>query len=189
MSTMTVHLVGFLTANGHPAAFAATVAGLLGLLSVTGRLLLTAAQRRIRLTTIVAAVFTVQTLAALSLPLIGGSTLGAVIAVTGFGLGFGVASLVAPVLLTDRYRTTAYASIAGLLAAAVTLAKATAPLGAAALATQAGYPTTMTTIAAACVLAAIGILARSHSPGPITAIEAVSADATPEGHDSVHTSG
>jgi MFS family permease len=189
MSTMTVHLVGFLTANGHPATFAATVAGLLGLLSVTGRLLLTAAQRRIRLTTIVAAVFTVQTLAALSLPLIGGSTIGAVIAVTGFGLGFGVASLASPVLLADRYGTTAYASIAGTLAAPVTLAKATAPLGAAALATRTGYSTTMTTIAAACVLAAIGILARSDSPGPITATEPVPADATPEGHDSVHTSG
>jgi len=55
MSIMTVHLVGFLTSEGHPATFAATTAGLLGVLSVTGRLTLTGAQRRIRTTTAVAA--------------------------------------------------------------------------------------------------------------------------------------
>jgi len=166
MSTMTVHLVSFLTGEGHPAPFGATVAGLLGLLSVTGRLLLTAAQRRIRLTTVVAAVFTVQALAALSLPVVGSTTAGAVVAVIGFGLGFGVASLASPVLLANRYGTAAYASIAGALATPVTLAKATAPLGAAALATRAGYPTTLTAVAAACLLAAAGIVARSKSPAP-----------------------
>ncbi len=66
MSAMTVHLVGFLTSHGHPAPFAATVAGLLGVLSVTGRLVLTGAQRRIRLPAVVAAVFAVQAAAALA---------------------------------------------------------------------------------------------------------------------------
>jgi MFS family permease len=60
MTTMTVHLVGYLISRGHPATFAATVAGLLGVLSVTGRLLLTATARRIRLHRIVAAVFALQ---------------------------------------------------------------------------------------------------------------------------------
>ena len=55
MSAMTVHLVGFLASKGHAVTLAATIAGLLGLLSVTGRLVLTGAQRRIRLTTVVAA--------------------------------------------------------------------------------------------------------------------------------------
>jgi hypothetical protein len=41
---------------------------------------------------------------------------GAVITVAGFGLGFGLASLATPVLLADRYATTAYATIAGRLA-------------------------------------------------------------------------
>ncbi len=138
MSTMTVHLVGYLVTKGHPATFAATVAGLLGVLSVTGRLLLTAARQRIRLSTVVAVVFTVQAAAALGLLLAAGSRLGAVIAVTGFGIGFGVASLAGPALLADRYGTTAYASIAGTLAAPVTLAKAAAPLTAAALYTTTG---------------------------------------------------
>ena len=69
MSTMTVHIVGFLTNAGHPTTFAA---GLLSVLSVTGRLLLTGDQRRLRLTSLVAVIFTIQAAAALALPAIGG---------------------------------------------------------------------------------------------------------------------
>jgi predicted MFS family arabinose efflux permease len=169
MSTMTVHLVGFLVHQGHPATFAATVAGLLGVLSVTGRLLLTGAQRRLRLPTVVAVVFTVQAVAALSLPMVGAGRAGAALAVVGFGIGFGAASLVKPALLADRYGTTAYATIAGILATPITLAKAAAPLAAAGLQTTAGYPAVLTAVGAACLLAAIGILARADSPAPVPA--------------------
>ncbi|GIF66339.1 putative transporter, MFS family protein [Asanoa ishikariensis] len=167
MSTMTVHLVGFLTDAGHPATFAATIAGLLGVLSVTGRLLLTGAQRRISLTALVAAIFTIQAVAAITLPLLAGTRLGAAAGVTAFGIGFGVASLAAPALLADRYGTSAYATIAGTLAAPVTLAKAAAPLGAAALlAATGGYPPLLAAIGVACVIAAAGILARARTPAP-----------------------
>jgi MFS family permease len=164
MSAMTVHLVGFLVHAGHPATFAATVAGLLGVLSVTGRLVLTGAQRRVRLHLVVAVVFAVQAIAAWSLPVIGGSRFGAIVAVTGFGLGFGVASLASPALLADRYGTTAYASIAGTLATPVTLAKAGAPLAAAALYTATGtYTPVLLTIGASSIIAAAGILTRATS--------------------------
>ncbi|MFU8849565.1 MFS transporter [Micromonospora sp. SL1-18] len=59
-STIGVHLVSYLTSRGHPATFAATAAGLLGVLSVTGRLVLTGARRRLPVTTIVAGVFAIQ---------------------------------------------------------------------------------------------------------------------------------
>jgi predicted MFS family arabinose efflux permease len=167
MSAMTVHLVGFLAANGHPATFAAMVAGLLGVLSVTGRLVLTGARRRLRLTTVVAVVFTTQALAALALPLVAGSRAGAVAGVVAFGIGFGVASLAAPALLADRYGTTGYATIAGTLATPVTLAKATAPLGAAALFAATGnYTVVLAAIGSACLLAATGILTRATAPPP-----------------------
>jgi MFS family permease len=165
MSTMTVHLVGFLTSRGHPATFAATIAGLLGVLSVTGRLLLTAAGRRLRLYRIVAAVFALQAVAAVSLPAVAGSRVGAILGVIAFGLGFGIASLATPQLLADRYGTTAYASIAGTLAAFVTLAKAGAPLAAAGLlATPGGYLTVLLTIGVASLIAVAGILARADRP-------------------------
>ncbi len=167
MSTMTVHLVGFLTDAGHPATFAATIAGLLGVLSVTGRLLLTGAQRRIRLTTLVAAIFVIQAVAAATLPLIAGTRVGATAGVTAFGIGFGVASLAAPALLADRYGTTAYATIAGTLATPVTLAKAGAPLGAAGLLSlTGGYPPILAAVGGACLIAATGILARARTPAP-----------------------
>ncbi|MEV0131734.1 MFS transporter [Dactylosporangium sp. NPDC050688] len=167
MSAMTVHLVGFLVHEGHPATFAATVAGLLGVLSVTGRLVLTAAQRRFRLHRVVALVFTVQAAAALSLPIAGATRLGAVIAVTGFGIGFGVSSLAIPGLLADRYGTTAYASIAGALATPVTLAKAGAPLAAAALYTTTGsYTPVLLTIGTSSIVAVVGILTRATSAPP-----------------------
>ncbi|GIE54438.1 MFS transporter [Amorphoplanes nipponensis] len=167
MSTMTVHLVGFLVSRGHPATFAATVAGLLGLLSVTGRLVLTAAQRRVRLHRIVAAVFAVQATAALSMPLLAGSRTGAVLTVTAFGLGFGIASLATPQLLAERYGTTAYAGIAGALATPVTLVKAGAPLGAAALlGLTGGYTPVLTVVGAASLTAAAGILTRATAPLP-----------------------
>ena len=168
MSTMTVHLVGFLVGEGHPATFAATVAGLLGVLSVTGRLVLTGAQRGARMTTLVAAIFAIQALAALALPLIAASQIGAVLGVTAFGLGFGVASLASPALLAGRYGTTAYATLAGTLASPVTLAKAGTPLAAAALLAATGrYSPVLATIGGICLLATIGILVRAGKPAPV----------------------
>ncbi|MFD0574908.1 MFS transporter [Dactylosporangium darangshiense] len=166
MSAMTVHLVGFLVSRGHPATLAATVAGLLGVLSVTGRLLLTGARRRLPLTAVIAAVFTTQAVAGAALPLLAGSRAGAVGGVVAFGVGFGVASLASPALLADRYGTTAYATIAGTLNTPVTLAKAAAPLAAAALTALTGYGGTLAAIGGACAVAAVGILARAGTPPP-----------------------
>ena len=167
MSTMTIHLVGYLVTEGHPATFAATVAGLLGVLSVTGRLLLTAAGRRFPLSTVVAVVFAIQAAAVVGLLLAAGTRLGAVLAVTGFGIGFGVASLAKPALLADRYGTLAYGSIAGTLAAPVTLAKAAAPLGAAVLYATTSYRPVLAVVGGLCLLAAVGILARAGTPAPV----------------------
>jgi hypothetical protein len=147
-----------------------SVAGLLGILSVTGRLALTGAQRRVRPTTVVAAIFGLQALATASLPLVGGSRLGAVNAVTGFGLGFGAATIARPTLLAERYGTTGYATISGLLTVPVTLAKAGAPLAAAALLhTTGSYTPVWAAIGGCGAVAAIGMLTRASLPPPLTA--------------------
>lgn len=160
LSALTVHLVTYLVDLGHPTVFAATVAGLLGVLSVTGRLAVTGLQRRIRTTTVVAAVFAVQAISAASLPLTGHTTIGAIIGVTGFGLGFGVATIARPAVLAARYDTTGYATIAGLLTVPMTIAKAGAPLAAAVLHTAAGsYSAVVVATAIGCLIAAAGIAA------------------------------
>ncbi|MEV4511227.1 MFS transporter [Dactylosporangium sp. NPDC049525] len=176
MTAMTVHLVGFLTSRGHPVTFAATVAGLLGVLSVTGRLVLTGAQRRIRITTVVAAIYAVQAVAALALLAIGNSRTGAVAGVVAFGLGFGISSLASPALLADRYGTIAYATIAGILTVPITLARAGAPLGAAALHTAGGYTPVLAAIGVACLIAATGIVTRASAPPPVPDTDATNDD-------------
>jgi MFS family permease len=166
MAATTVHLVGLLLHKGHPVTFAATVAGLLGVLSVTGRLFLTGVQRRLPLHRVVAVVFTIQATAATALPLVAGHAVAAVFAVVAFGLGFGVASLVKPALLADRYGTSAYGTIGGILATPVTVARAGAPLAAAGLLALTGYQVTFAAIAVACLVAAVGVLARATDPVP-----------------------
>jgi MFS family permease len=168
MSTMTVHLVGFLTSKGHPATFAATTAGLLGVLSVTGRLVLTGAQRRVRTTTVVAVIFAVQAVAALSLLVVAGTDVGAVTGVIAFGLGFGISSLATPALLAERYGTVAYATLAGILTVPVTLAGAGTPLGAAALHTAtASYTPVLAVVGTGCLIAAAAITTGAGARSPI----------------------
>ncbi|NES27005.1 MFS transporter [Micromonospora terminaliae] len=162
-STMTVHILGYLASRGHPATFAASIAGLLGVLSVTGRLVLTVARRRLAVTTIVAAVFATQAVAVLAMPALAGTPIGAIITVTGFGLGFGIASLATPALLADRYGTAAYATIAGRLTAPITTAKAAAPLVAATVLAHDGYNVLLGVVACACFLAAGGMMIKRGS--------------------------
>ncbi|NJP31907.1 MFS transporter [Micromonospora thermarum] len=105
-------------------------------------------------------------LAVLAMPGLAGTPIGAIVTVTGFGLGFGIASLATPALLADRYGTTAHATIAGRLAACVTIAKATAPLVAATVLAHEGYDTLLGVIASACLLAAVGMLIKRGSRTP-----------------------
>jgi len=159
IAVVTVHLVAALISWGHPAPFAATVAGLFGILSVTGRLATTGLQRRYRTTSIVAAIFALQAVAVAALPIAGRNAVAATVAVTGFGLGFGVAAIAKPVLLADRYDNRRYATIAGLLVVPMTIAKATAPLAAAWLHTTAhGYAGVFAATALICLVAAAALI-------------------------------
>ena len=167
VSLITVHLVAALLSWGHPLSFAATTAGLFGVLSVTGRLVTTALQRRFRTTTVVATVFGVQAVAVAMLPFAGRSSAGAVAGVVGFGLGFGVATIAKPVLLADRYDPRRYATIAATLVVPITIAKATAPLAAAALHTSAGsYTGVFLMTAGLCAVAAAALRVIAERPPP-----------------------
>lgn len=76
-----VLLVAMLRALGHSPGFAATTAGALGVLSVTGRLATTAATRRLSTGSVTAAIFLVQAVGAATLPLAGHNAYGAIICV------------------------------------------------------------------------------------------------------------
>ncbi|MEV4102444.1 MFS transporter [Nonomuraea sp. NPDC049649] len=154
-----VLLVTYLIHLGHSPVFAATVAGLLGVLSVTGRLVTTGLRRRWAAAPVAAAVFAVQGLGALLLPVVGESAAGAVGCVLLFGIGFGVGTITLPYLVAERYGTAAYASLSGRIAMFSVADKAVAPLAAMALAQAVGYGWVMGAVALACVAAAFALVA------------------------------
>jgi MFS family permease len=139
----------------------------IGVLSVTGRLVTTGLRRRYWMTTSVAAIFAVQAAAAAALPVLGGNTVAAIIAVTGFGLGFGVATIAEPALLTDRYDTRRYAAIACLIVVPSTAPLAAAPLAAAWLHGAAhGCGSVFTATAVTCLVAAAALIATPATSTP-----------------------
>ncbi|MFI9598090.1 MFS transporter [Nonomuraea sp. NPDC052265] len=159
VAVVAVVLVTYLIHLGHSPVLAATLAGLLGVLSVTGRLVTTGLQTRLPAALIAAAIYALQGVAALLLPVLGASVAGAIGCVLLFGLGFGVGSITLPHLLVQRYGTAAYATLSGRIAIFSVADKALAPLGAVALAQAVGYTWVMSAVAAVCVTAALSLVA------------------------------
>ncbi|MFI5710576.1 MFS transporter [Kribbella sp. NPDC051620] len=166
LAVMAVHLVTYLTQLGHSPTTAAGLTGLLGLLSVTGRIITTAARRWLPINLVAAGIIALQGVALALLPFIGRAVAGAAISLVLFGLGFGVASIATPAILLDRYGDHGYATIAGILGTPTTISRATAPLGAAALATVTGYRPLILGAAAACLSAGLFlVLTRRRGSG------------------------
>ena len=151
VASVGVLLVSYLRQAGHPPTVAASLAGLLGVLSVAGRLVSTGFAARYGMAAVAAVVFAVQAIGVAGLPHVGASLIGAIACVAAFGVGFGVATIARPAIVADRYGTSRYATITAAITLPVTLAKAAAPAAAAAL-----PPTPfLTTAAVFCVAAAL----------------------------------
>lgn len=157
LAVISVHLVLYLISLGHPPARAATLAGLLGLLSVTGRLVTSVSARWLPMATITAVILFVQGLSISVLPVVGRHVIGAVGCLVLFGLGFGVSSIATPAILLDRYGATGFGTISGMLTTPTTIAKAVGPLAGAGLADALGYRPLILSVAAACALAAVAL--------------------------------
>jgi MFS family permease len=168
LSILAVHLVTYLTQLGHTPTTAASLTGLLGLLSVTGRVITTVARRWLPITLIAAAIIALQGIAIAALPFLGTSVAGAAVSLVLFGLGFGVASIATPAILLDRYGDHGYATIAGILGTPATVSRATAPLAAAALASSVGYPPLVLGAGAACVVAGMTLTLSHRLPSKLT---------------------
>ncbi|NYH91569.1 MFS family permease [Actinopolymorpha rutila] len=157
-----VHLVAYLRELGNPPTVAAGIAGLLGVLSVAGRVVTTAAQRRFRVDAVVALIFVVQAAGLALLPWAGHGVVGAVACVLAVGIGFGVSTIARPAMVAERYGVADYATMAGLMAAILMVTKALAPLGAAWLRTASGSYTpvmvvcSLTSLVGALALVVVG---------------------------------
>lgn len=159
LAVIGVHLVTYLTRLGHSPTTAASLAGLLGLLSVTGRIVTAVLRRWLPIVAITATIIGMQGAALALLPIAGRSVPGAAACLTAFGLGFGLASIAKPAILLGRYGDHGYATIAGILTTPTTIAAAIAPLTAAALATAIGYTPLILTAAASCLCGALALAA------------------------------
>jgi MFS family permease len=160
-STVTVHLVAYLREQHYSAGFAATWTGLIGAMSVTGRIAITVLGRRWPLAATNAIIFAGQAVAVAVLVLTSGPA-GVVAFVVLFGLGVGLISLVRAALVADFYGLTAYASINGVLALPLTIARAAAPVAAAGLRSATGnYRLVMAGVALCSVVASLAMF-RAH---------------------------
>ena len=136
-SALGVHLVSFLVDAGHPVAFAATAAGLVGLFQVPGRVLLAGAGRALPPRLVVPGVFVVG---ALGVALLGlSAATGAVlVAVALLGMSNGMATLARATTVGDLYGPASYGALGGVVAAGNSGARAAGPIAAALLLAWAG---------------------------------------------------
>lgn len=122
-----VHLVPYLIERGYGAEFAATVAGLIGIMALPGRLILTPLGDRLPRAYLTAFIFLLQALALVVL-LTMQSTAGVVVYVILFGAGFGAVTPMRAALVAEFYGPAHYGSISGVLAFCITVARALGPV-------------------------------------------------------------
>jgi hypothetical protein len=106
-STVSVHQVAYLRKQHYSPGFAATWTGLIGAMSVTGRILLTVLGRRWALAAATAVILTLQALAVAILLAMPGPA-GVVAFVVLFGLALRLISLVRAALVAELYGVAAY---------------------------------------------------------------------------------
>ncbi|GAA1578324.1 MFS transporter [Kribbella sancticallisti] len=155
VTVVAVHLVLFLMDLGYRPTVAAGLTGLLGICSISGRLVISALGRWLDESSITARLFLLQGIAIAALPIVGDHPLGAAVCIDIFGLGFGVAAITTPAILISRYGADRYATVAGVLSTPTMIARAFAPLGGALLAVAVGYRMMMIPVAVVCFAAGI----------------------------------
>jgi MFS family permease len=128
---LTVHLIPYLLEQGHPPGFAAQIAGLFGLMSLAGRLLIGPLGHRFSQRLVTFGLMIMQ-LAALIVLTTTPTIVGSFIYVALFGAGSGTLTIMRAAMLANRYGASSYGSINGAQNTALTAARTLAPIGAAA---------------------------------------------------------
>jgi MFS family permease len=162
-----VHILPYLEDRGYDPTFAATVTGLIGAMQVLARLLLAPFGNRANPRLLAASILALQPLA-LAVLLLARSTSGIFLFVVLFGAQRGLSTLARPALLADLYGRAEYASIAGVLQFAISLAQAAAPVGAGIAYDLSGsYEPVFWALAVISALAVVAILPAREKPGEL----------------------
>ena len=153
-----VHLIPFLMERGYPTSFAALTVSVLGGSQIPGRLVFAPLGSRLSLRWITAALFGMMAMGVLIL-LAAPSGWLILVGAALFGAGSGASSPARAALVAEFYGVTHYGSINGMMSLAMTVAKASAPVGMGFLDTWAGqYAPVFWTLATAALGAAGSIL-------------------------------
>jgi predicted MFS family arabinose efflux permease len=162
-----VHILPYLQDRGYDATFAASVTGLIGAMQVLARLLLAPFGNRANPRLLAASLLALQPLS-LAILLLVRSTPGVLLFVVLFGAQRGLSTLARPALLAELYGRAEYASIAGVLQFAISLAQAAAPVGAGIAYDLSGsYEPVFWALAVISALAVVAILPARENPGEL----------------------
>jgi MFS family permease len=175
-TAVSVHLVPLLLERGYGAAFAGGAMGVLGLMALPGRLIFTPLGDRWPRGGVTASIFAFQALAVLVL-LSTRSAAGVWVFVALFGAGFGAITPARAALVGELAEPAAYGRVSGVLALALSLARAGAPVGASLLyvatgGERHGYGAVLAVILALCVLSGAAVLAATRLPQAAAAVAA-----------------
>jgi MFS family permease len=164
-TAMTVHLVPLLLERGYPPPLAAAAMGTLGLMALPGRLVFTPLGGRLPRAAVTATIFGLQALSAVVL-LASGSAAAVWSFVVLFGAGFGAITPARAALVAETYGPHAYASISGVMALVLALARAAAPVGASLVRSSTGsYAAVLVLVLATSVVSgALALAAAASAP-------------------------
>jgi MFS family permease len=165
-TAVAVHLVGHLLERGASPTLAAAAAGSLGVMSVAGRVALTALAGRFgtgRVSAVLIAGQAVGVALLLALP----QPVSTVLFVLLFGAGFGTIHIARPALLGTYVPAAVFASVSGGQALAGQAGRVVAPVAAGALIGTLGYGVAFGAVAA-CMLAAAGLILSAERAAALT---------------------
>jgi MFS family permease len=160
-----VHLVPFLIDTGFSAAFAASMAGVAGIMALPGRLLFTPLGEYIKRQYVAALIFGLIALG-LAILLLVDSRTGVIIFVVLFGMSFGAITPARAAIIADLYGSTNYGAISGALATGITFARAAAPVTAGVIVTLTGNYTTVFIMLLITVSLAVAAILRTQRLRP-----------------------
>jgi len=162
-----VHILPYLEDRGYDATFAVSVTGLIGAMQVLARLLLAPFGNRPNPRLLAASILALQPLSLAALLLVR-TTPGVFLFVVLFGAQRGLSTLARPALLAELYGRAEYASIAGVLQFALSLAQAAAPVGAGIAYDLSGsYEPVFWALAVISALAVVAMLPAREKPGEL----------------------
>lgn len=163
VTVVAVHVVAYLRDTGERSSVAAATAGAIGVLSVTGRIVLTSFASRVGLARLTAVMVAGQAAGIASLFWLSRPA-SLVLFVVLFGAGFGVMTIARAALLGRYVSVTVFASVSGGQALAANAGRVAAPVVAGAVIGSAGYGVTFAAVSAAALMAAGSLLAaeRAH---------------------------